>query len=225
MVISLHDLQSLTALRHFSPDRLASLAQVMVQRSYAPGELIFLEGETAKGIWFVARGQVKIIKFSANGRVQALCTVNRGKCFGTCPLFNKETNPATAQAVNDVTLMILPEHAARELLHQDYTLVQALLQIYSERLAQLAHLSEALGAWNVATRLNNCLLTHADLSEQQPIVRLTHEKLAELTGTVREVVSRHLSRLAANGIVAVDSGCITLIDPVALRLPCFSVAS
>lgn len=218
----LTELQSLAVFSHFSEEALRSLASVMLRRVYAPGEFIFWEGERAVGMWFILSGHVRILKFSSGGRTQALCIADRGKCFGTCPLFDMQGNPASAQAVDEVTLLILPHSEAQHLMRREPALVQALLQIYSERLGQLAKLSECLGTWSVPARLNDCLLSCADLSQPQPVVCLTHEKLAELAGTVREVASRHLAHLAEQGLVELDSGCIRLLDKEALKLPCLA---
>lgn len=221
MPIAPEDLAALPALRRLPLARRDRLAALMTRHDYPPGATIFLEGELSAGIWFVVEGQIKILKIAQSGRVQALCLMDRGKCFGTCPLFSHERNPATAQALTAVTLLVLPRLAATRLIPTDADLVQTLLQIYSERLVQLARLSEGLGAWSVAQRLNDCLLTYADFSAPDfPVVRLSHEKLAELAGTVREVASRHLEQLAALGLVALENQNIRLLNWQALHLPC-----
>lgn len=146
--------------------------------------------------------------------------MNSGKCFGSCPLFSFETNPATAQAIDEVTLLILPQEEYNHLVHGDAQFAAALLRIYSQRLAHLAHVSEGLGAWRAGDRINDCLLTYADRVTPQPIVHLSQEKLADLAGTAREVVTRHLSQLKAAGIIEVAPGRILIRDSDALKLPC-----
>ncbi len=195
------------------------LSGMMVQRTYAPGELIFLEGEHASGVWFILSGQVKIVKVGGGGRIQALCIASAGKCFGTCPLFNQNGNPANAQALTEVTLLMLPQADLEHLMKANIRLAWVLLKIYSQYLGQLARLSESLGSLSVSDRINDVLLTHAD---SQLVVMLTHEKLAELAGTVREVVSRHLAELAEQNIVRLEFGRIQLLNPTGLRLPCLS---
>ncbi|HLA43157.1 MAG TPA: cyclic nucleotide-binding domain-containing protein, partial [Aggregatilineales bacterium] len=89
MTVSLDELKTINTLLTLSDEELTALAQLMICREYAPGEMIFLEGDESSGIWFIYRGKVRIIKFSASGRTQALCIANSGKCVGTCPLFNQ----------------------------------------------------------------------------------------------------------------------------------------
>lgn len=218
--VKFSELREIPAFQHIPVEQVQRLAAVMVRQHYAPGQIIFMEGEQAGSLWFVFEGRVKIIKQSLNGRIQGLCLMNRGKCFGSCPLFDMETNPATAQALDNVTLFILPENALQQLKGRDPQLVKTLLHIYSQRLEHLAHVSEVLGSWTVSDRINDCLLTYASRTEEQPSVELTHERLAALSGTVREVVTRHLTRLEKEGIIRNEVGRIVILNPGALTLPC-----
>ncbi len=214
------ELREIPAFHDLPDEQTQSIAAVMVRRQYAPGQIIFMEGEQAGSLWFVFQGRVKIIKQSLNGRIQGLCLMNRGKCFGSCPLFDMKKNPATAQALDEVTLFVLPEESLQQLKTRDAQLVKALLHIYSQRLEHLARVSEVLGSWTVSDRINDCLLTYAKRDSDEPIVELTHEKLAALIGTVREVVTRHLSLLEKEGVVRNENGRIILLNPNALLPPC-----
>jgi CRP-like cAMP-binding protein len=217
-MISVTELQSITALSRLSAAQLERLSSYMSRREYTPGELIFLEGDPAHGVWFVLEGRVRIIKHSETGRVQALCTASSGKCFGGCPLFDGDVNPANAQAINDVTLAILNDEDREQLSERDPELLWVLLQIFSDRLSHLARLGEGLGAWKVNTRINDCLVTHSTDDE----IHLTHERIAEIVGTAREVVSRHLSTLEKDGLIALEPGHIRLLEPDSLRCGCLA---
>jgi CRP-like cAMP-binding protein len=218
--VKLDELREIPAFRKFPIDHLEHLAEVMVRQTYAPEQIIFVEGERSGALWFVFEGHIKIIKQSLNGRIQGLCLMNRGKCFGSCPLFEMATNPATAQALDHVTLFILPDDALQQLKNRNPYLVKVLLHIYSQRLEHLAHVSEVLGIWTVADRINDCLLTYANQAELNPSVELTHERLAALSGTVREVVTRHLTHLEKQGVIRAETGRIILLNAAALLPTC-----
>lgn len=214
------EVREIPAFRDLPLEQVRSVAALMVRGHYAPGQIIFLEGEKAGALWFVFEGRVKIIKQSLNGRVQGLCLMNRGKCFGGCSLFDMEDNPATAQALDDVTLFVLPETGVDKLGASDPNLVKALLHVYSQRLEHLARVSETLGAWTVTDRINDCLLTYANRAMHEVVVELTHERLAALSGTVREVVTRHLNLLEKEGVIHNENGRIILLNSAALLPPC-----
>ena len=48
-------------------------------------------------------------------------------------------------------------------------------------------------------------------------VQLNQTELAELAGVTRPTANRVLRRLEAGGVVALDRGRVTVVDPVALR--------
>lgn len=220
MAVSLAEVQQVPAFQQFTEAQCRLLAGLAVRRHYAPGELIFLEGDSSQGLWFVLAGRVRIIKFSGGGRAQALCVMNKGKCFGGCPLFSLEKNPANAQALDAVTLLVLPQQESAYLQAQHPELLQVLLQIYSERIYLLAQLSEQLGAWSVHARISNVLVNYAVQVEGKLMVSFTHEKLAHLAGTAREVVSRHISQLEAQRILVQGPGGIEILDVDELQSAC-----
>ena len=226
MSVTLEDLQSIAVLKKYPPSRLLPLAKVMHRVSYDPGELIFLEGDPSLGIWFILKGKVRILKQSFNGRIQSLCVTKAGKCFGGCPLFDDEKNPANAQALGEVVLLVLPHDILDNLISTDNELVWTLMHVFSERIEHLARLGEGLGAWKVSTRINDCLFAAID-SKQQMVngtfaISLTHEQLAEQAGTVREVVTRHLACLEEQGIVRLETRQIIILEPESLRCGCLA---
>lgn len=222
MAVLVADLETITALRHLPRASLEILAALLMPHVYGPGEFIFIEDEPTEGIWFIFEGQVKVMKQSSRGRVQALCLVDKKRCFGSCPLFTRPFNPASAQAHTQATLFILPTSSIAQLTDRDPRLVQMLLEIYSEYIAHLIGLSERLGAWRVAGRINDCLRSHAVPSTSYPVVHLTHEQLAEFVGTAREMITRHLTQLEGQGLIRAEKGAIHLIQPDQLDvlLPC-----
>jgi CRP-like cAMP-binding protein len=224
--VKIDELRQMPAFCNLSDTQLEHLSILMIRRKFLPGQFIFIEGEHANSLWFVAHGRVKIMKQSQSGRVSGLCLMNRGKCFGSCPLFEMEKHPATAQALDEVTLFILTNEAFQNAKQNDPQLVKALLYIYSQRLEHLTAVSEMLGTWTVAERINDNLLLYAIEENGQFVVHLTHEKLAELAGTVREVVTRHLSQLEKADIIQATTKHIVLLQPTKLTTssPCMEVS-
>lgn len=220
--VNFEELQQLSAFACLSPQQLKRLADVTVRRTYAPGQLIFLEGDSSDGLWFIASGRVRIIKQSLNGRVQGLCLIDRGKCFGSCPLFDGATNPANAQAIEDVTLLVLPREDLHRIIHNEPTVASILLRIFSQRLSHLAKLGEGLGTMEVGHRINDCILAYTEHSTPYPVVSLTHDKLASMAGTVREVVTRHLAKLENEGVIHIEPGRIVVLQQDALECGCLS---
>lgn len=219
--ISVSELSKLITFASLDAKQIQKMSQYMVRRNYSPGQLIFLEGDESTGLWFILDGKVKIIKQSSSGRMQGLCLVDSGKCFGSCPLFDGgDSNPADAQALTDVTLAIIPRQRIQELIYSDVSIATTLLQVYHDRMDLLARLGECLGTWTVGMRINDCLIAHAEMLDNLLQVRLTHEDIATLVGTAREVVSRHLAELESINIIECNPSNIHLLELEALKSPC-----
>lgn len=219
--ITVTELKKLKSFVSLVDEQIQKISQYMVRRNYAPGQFIFFEGDDSTGLWFILDGKVKIIKQSSSGRMQGLCLVDSGKCFGSCPLFDGEdSNPADAQALTDVTLAVIPRQRIQELIYSDVSIATTLLQIYHDRMDLLARLGECLGTWTVGMRINDCLIAHAEMSNNTLQVKLTHEDIATLVGTAREVVSRHLSELESINIIKCNPSVIHLLELEALKSPC-----
>jgi CRP-like cAMP-binding protein len=220
--LTIDELRRLASFANVEEKQLEIIAQNMIRRTYIPGQFIFFEGEEAIGLWFIVEGRVKIMKHSMNGRLQGLCVANRGKCFGSCPLFDEGTNPADAQALTEVTLAIIPHNVLQQLIYNDAAIANVLLAVYNDRVGLLAKLGETLATWPVGVRINDCLIAHAVTAETHPVVRLTHEEVATLVGTAREVVTRHLSDLENQQLVETHPNKIILLDVESLKAPCIA---
>src|SRR5262245_65912980 len=88
-------------------------------RTFKPGEVIFREGDDAKGEAFLVHiGSVEIRKV-VGGEDQLLNTLTKGSLLGDFALFRNAPRSATAIAGDDVTLMVIPanrlDHMVRKI--------------------------------------------------------------------------------------------------------------
>lgn len=216
-------LASIPFFAQFSRAELSEVAGLMIERTYPPGAIIFLEGESNPGLFFVLSGRVKIYKMSPQGKEQTLCLMQPRTCFGACPLFDGETNPATAQAVDEVRLCFLGRAEALTLAERRPEAAQALLRVFAGRLRHLAGLVEGLAFKCALSRLAETLLAYADErgirteNGVEVYLDMSQNELAALVGTVREVVTRALSRLERVGAIEAQGRHIVIRDRARLE--------
>lgn len=212
---SLDDLRRIPSFSELDDAALAALCRAMVTRAFAPGQIIFFEGDATPGIWFVRGGRVRIFKLARDGREQVLCVAQAHTCAG-CPLFFGGRNPASAEALDHGTLYFLPMAAVEALLPAYPQIGVALLRILAERQRVLVGVATTLVLRCVATRLAQVLLAESG-GVAGAAVHMTHAELAQRVGVAREVVSRTLSRWSREGLLTCRRGSIVLHDPQALR--------
>ncbi|MBI2321222.1 MAG: Crp/Fnr family transcriptional regulator [Chloroflexi bacterium] len=212
---SLDELRRIPPFAELDEAALAALRTAVVTRSFAPGQIIFFEGDAAPGVWFVRGGRVRIFKLARDGREQVLCVAHAHACAG-CPLFFGGTNPASAEALDYGTLYYLPSATVEALLPAYPQIGAALLRVLAERQRVLVDVATTLVLRCVAARLAQVLLAESG-GAAGAAVGLTHAELAQRVGVAREVVSRALSRWSRDGILTCRRGSIVLHDPSALQ--------
>lgn len=71
------------------------------------GEMLFNEGDSPDNMYIVRTGQISIY-ITKNGAEHELALVGTGELIGELALFDKKSRSASARAVGDASVVILP---------------------------------------------------------------------------------------------------------------------
>ncbi len=201
-----------------SDRELESLAARAVSRRYGPGALIFSEGDPCDGLYVVEAGAVKIFKTSSSGRQQVLTVEGSGGTVAELPVFDGGDYPASASAVGETTLLFISKQDLRGLCLKQPEVALKVLKVVSSRLRQLVGIIEELSFTTVRHRLGMFLLREAERQGKRTprgielTLSASQEELASYIGTVRELVSRNLGRLQAEGIIKIEGKGVIIPD-------------
>lgn len=176
---------------------------------YRPGEPV--------GVHFVADGLVRVSMSSEEGRQVTVRYARRGDVLGV-PVTVARTAPVVAQAVTDAVLVATRAGILPQLAERDSRVGLWMAEELAARVEDLLHELARNTFWPVRRRLSRHLLDLAADAQQGEdlVVRASHQELADHVGTVREVVTRTLRALRAEGYIANDAGAIRLLDAHAL---------
>jgi CRP/FNR family transcriptional regulator len=194
-----------------SEQEFSFLTAHLVQRKYGAGELIFSEGDPCAGLYVVRSGSVRIFKSSAGGREQVLSIDGPGSSIAELPVFDGGNYPASAQAINDCTLFFFSRQDFQSLCLQYPEVALKVLRVVSGRLRRLVGIIEELSFTTVRHRLVAFLVrlgkTEGVRNGEAVSVTLpfNNSELAAQIGTVRELISRNLSRLQSEGLIEIDN--------------------
>ncbi len=194
--------------KSLNDERLAELAQTLIERSFEKEEVIFLEGEPCQGLYIVREGTIKIFKLSPEGREQILTYVHTGGSFNEVAVFDGGPNPANVSSVERTTLWIVPRRAIIDLIHQRPDVALAIIQNLGTRLRHLVGLVEDLSLRQVSARLAKLLLETAGSKSRA----MTQQEMAAQLGTVREMIGRSLRALEARGYICIEHGKVVILD-------------
>jgi CRP/FNR family transcriptional regulator, cyclic AMP receptor protein len=202
---------------------LPSLASRFSKRRLQRGELLFNEGDPCAGLFLVASGKIRIFKLSAEGRTQVLAVEGPGSSFAEVPVFDGGNYPASASAVEDSEVLFISrrdfQNFCRE--HPDFAL--KVIAVVGGRLRRLVSIIEELSFTTVRQRLIAAILRLArENAKSAPggirvELPMSHQELAAELGTVRELVTRNLGRLEAEGFLEVEGRTVTIKDPSGLQ--------
>jgi CRP/FNR family transcriptional regulator len=195
----------------------------VTSKQFHRGELLFNEGDPCTGLFLVASGKIRIFKLSAAGREQVLAVEGPGSSFAELPVFDGGSYPASASALEDAEVLFISRKDFQNFCREHPEVALKVIAVVGSRLRRLVGIIEDLSFTTVRQRLIGVLLRMAQASgtPSKEGIRLeltkSHQDLAAELGTVRELVSRNLSRLQAEGFLEVDGRRIILKDLEGLK--------
>jgi CRP/FNR family cyclic AMP-dependent transcriptional regulator len=202
---------------------LAFLAQKAVPRQYSKGETVFGEGEPCSGLYVVESGHIRIFKSSTDGREQVLSIDGPGSSVAELPVFDGGNYPASVTAIDDATLLFVSKQDFQALCLAHPQVALKVLRVVGARLRRLVGIIEELSFTTVRHRLAAYLLRLGQKEGKRLptglefTLPISNQELASQIGTVRELVSRNLSRLQSEGMISINGRTVTISDLKALE--------
>ncbi len=204
-------------------EEMRALTSRVSSKHFRRGELLFSEGDSCSGLFVVAAGKIRIFKLSAAGREQVLAVEGAGSSLAELPVFDGGKYPASASALEDTEVLFISRRDFQNFCRQHPDVALKLIAVVGTRLRRLVGIIEELSFTTVRQRLITLILRLAETAgtASREGVRIelteTHQDLAAELGTVRELVSRNLSRLQAEGFLEVEGRKIIVKDLAGLR--------
>lgn len=192
-------------------------------KQYDRGEILFSEGDACRGLFIVGRGKIRIFKLSASGREQTLAIEGPGSSFAELPVFDGGTYPASASASEEAEVLFISRKDFQDFCREHPDVGLKVIAVVGSRLRRLVGIIEDLSFTTVRQRLIALILrlaqTSTTRSSEGVHVELTksQQDLAAELGTVRELISRNLGRLQAEGYLDVNGRTIVVKDLAGLK--------
>jgi CRP/FNR family transcriptional regulator, cyclic AMP receptor protein len=200
-----------------------ALASRVIRKSLNRGELLFAEGDPCAGLFLVASGKVRIFKLSASGREQVLAMEGAGSSFAELPVFDGGNYPASASAWEDSQILFISRKDFQNFCREHPDVALKVIAVVGSRLRRLVGIIEELSFTTVRQRLISLILQLAE-AEGMPAkegilveLKKSHQDFAAELGTVRELVSRNLGRLQAEGYLDVQGRKLVVKDLPGLK--------
>lgn len=203
-------------------EALQSLAECAHEHRLQAGEILFLGGDPARGLYVVVSGALRAFRESEEGREQTIHVERAGATFAEVPVFDNGPYPSTVIAEEDSLVLFLKKEDVRRFLLQNPESALAALGLLATRLRKVALLLEQLSLQDVAQRLAAMLVQEAAIRgkvENGASFSLpdSHQKIAARLGSVREVITRILHRFVHERLIEIRGHRIVILNAAALQ--------
>lgn len=200
-----------------------ALATRVSKKHLQRGELLFGEGDSCMGLFMVVTGEIRLFNLSPAGREQVLAVRGPGRSFGDPVVFDGGNYSASASALEDAEVLFISRTDFQNFCREHPEVMLKVIAEVGSRVRRLVGIIQDLSFTTVRQRLIAMVLrlaqTSGTASTEEVHVELTetHEELGAQLGTVRELVSRNLHQLQAEGFLEVNGRRIIIKDLTGLR--------
>lgn len=183
--------------------------------NFKKGEVLFTEGDTLHGIYFLYSGIVKVHRQWGNQKELILRFATPGDMLGYRGLVNLKQYTVSATVIEDVTVCYIDLAFFESLLQINHQLTYQLMQFYADELQRTEKKMSNLVHMSVKTRVAEILLSlqqqFGKNKEGYIDVELSKQDIAAFTGTTYETLFRTLQELIQEKLIRVTGKKIFLL--------------
>jgi CRP/FNR family transcriptional regulator len=207
----------------FSKPTLDSLSKASHKSVLPAGAILFVEGQTPRGVFIVCSGKVNLSTTSREGKILILKTAGPGEVLGLSATLSGVTYETTAETATPCHLNFVDRKQFLELMESHCEIglhtAQCLSRDYQSAYRDIHHLGLTRSS---AGKLARLLLSQSvrdgeDTGAGSRPTPMTHEEMAMRIGASRETVTRLLSTLRRKRLIRLDGPMLVIKDRTALE--------
>ena len=197
---------------------LRRIRSIAIPKKLVKKEVLFADGEEARGFYVILSGKVKLYKISSEGKEQILHIVVAPDAFAEAALFLGGTYPAFAEALTDTQLLFFPKRDFVQVIERNPQLSINMIVTLSQYLKRFTLLIEELSLKEVSSRMAKYLIDLSLKAEKEGKssneveLDLSKTQLASKLGTISETLSRTLAKMKGRKIIDVKRNRILILD-------------
>jgi CRP-like cAMP-binding protein len=196
----------------------------VVERRFAPRDIIFTPGDPDDQLYFLLSGTVRLYKIYGDYKEATTALLKDGGVFGKLSLVEGRWQDVFAEAVTEARVAGIHKASLERVIKSDPEFALRLFSSLSERLRQSDEVIESLLHREVSARLATLLMNLSNrFGEEDGTtigvrlgLRLTHQDLANMIASTREAVSKVMSEFQREGVIEARSRRIAVLDRGAL---------
>lgn len=214
-----------------SSEEMETLAQKTRMESVSKKTPIFFPGDPSQQVYLLKEGRVKISRISEEGREVTIALLAPGEIFGELEVLGDAPRDTLAEALDDSKICVVKKDLFLDMVSKKPEFSFRLTKLIGFRMRKIENRVEDLVFKDVPARLARLLLDLAkDYGKESPDgiflqIKLTHQEMANLIGSIRETVSAILGDFKREGWISFEGRKIILLKPERLKKRTESVFS
>jgi CRP/FNR family cyclic AMP-dependent transcriptional regulator len=210
--------------RGLSEPVLRALDQASHKSTVPAGAILFVEGQSPRGMFILCSGRVKLSTTSREGKILVLKTAEAGEALGLSAAISGMGFEMTAETATTCQMNFIDRRSLLNLLQNHSEIgLHAAQSLSRDFRAAYRDIHDLVLTRSSAGKLARLLLSHSpdpDVAENfdsQPHSPMTHEEMAQRIGSSRETVTRLLSDLKRKRLIGLDGPKLVIHDRMALE--------
>lgn len=115
-------LKQQTLLEDIDSEGLNKISKIIKKFSLKKGDQLFKEKDETRGLWLIHSGKIEISRVTADGWRQTLAVLTPRHFFGELSIIENRRHVASATAIEDTELLLLPKEDFERLFQEDMAL-------------------------------------------------------------------------------------------------------
>lgn len=211
----MRQLSTMELFQDLSEKEQEELDRITTMSTVRRGKVFYRPEELGEVLFILKQGRVQLYRISPEGKKLVITTLEEGSLFGEMALLGQQMHSTFAEAITDCTICVMSRADLERLILQRPQVALRILEITGRRLRDAESRLEDLAFKGIPARLSSLLLRLA--GDDDEIVGLTHQDLAEMVGTYRETATQVLNDLKSRGLIGIGRKRITILDREGLQ--------
>ncbi|CUS89387.1 CRP/FNR family transcriptional regulator, anaerobic regulatory protein [Candidatus Kryptonium thompsonii] len=218
MVEDINFLRNVSIFEELPERDLARIASLGTRKIFSKGSVILMEDEIGSALFIIIDGKVKVSRLDETGKEVILSILGPGEVFGEMSLLDGMQRSATVSALTDTEVLIIYRDDFLNLLNKHPQIAISLLKELTQRLRKADMQIKSLSLKDAQGRVGCVLIMLADdfgkMYKGHVIVEglPTQQDLANMAGTLRETVSRILSKFEKMGLIKIEGRNLIILE-------------
>ncbi len=191
-------------------DKLFFDASSVQKQNIAPGQYVFRQGDPAPNIYAVESGQVKLERYTLEGRNIIMHIANAGDSFAEAAL-SSEIYHCNATAIVPSIIHIYPKKNILRVLRSQPDKAEEYIALLASQVRALRTKLEIRNILSARERMLQHFFLIANPSTAEITLNMPHKEIAGELGLAHETFYRELSKLEKDGVIRRRGNKILLI--------------